>query len=141
MKKALFLDRDGVLNHLICNRPPWLISEIMIFNEAYEIIQLAKNRLYIPIVISNQPDAGRGKLTYSKLNLINEKIMDKLAIDKYFICKHPYDGMCDCRKPLAGSFYKAEKTYNIDLKKSFMIGDREKDIVAGIRAGCQTIKI
>lgn len=141
MKNALFLDRDGVLNHLVCNRPPWLLSEIKIFKEAYEIVKLAKIRDYVPIVISNQPDAGRGSITYSKLDLINKKIMEKLSIDHYYICKHAYNGMCDCRKPLAGSFYKAEKINNINLNESFMVGDRDKDIIAGNKAGCKTVYI
>lgn len=141
MKKALFLDRDGVLNQLISNRPPWQISEIKIFNESFEIIDLAKSRLYLPIVITNQPDAGRGTITYENLDLINSFIMKKLDIKNFYICKHPYDGMCDCRKPLAGSFFNASDKHDIDLQKSFMIGDREKDIIAGNKAGCKTIKI
>ena len=141
MNRALFLDRDGVLNELVDNRPPWLIREIKIFKEAKEIVKLAKSRNYIPIVISNQPDAGRGQLTYSKLNLINLRIMNMLSIDFFYICQHPYDGMCDCRKPQAGNFFKAEKDHQINLKESFMIGDRDKDIHAGNKAGCKTIKI
>ena len=141
MNKALFLDRDGVLNQLIQNRPPWLISEIKLYKEAKEIIKLAKTKNYIPIVISNQPDAGRGKLSYKKLNLINQRIMKNLSIDYFYICKHPYDGLCDCRKPKSGSFFKAKTEHNINLKNSFMIGDREKDIIAGHNAGCVTLKI
>ena len=74
-KKALFLDRDGILNYLVDNRPPWLISEIKIYNEAFEILKIAKESFYLPVVITNQPDAGRGKLSYQKLNLIHERIM------------------------------------------------------------------
>ena len=139
MYKALFLDRDGILNHLVNNRPPWSLSEIKIFKEAYKIIYLSKSRSYIPIVISNQPDAGRGSLSYKILDLINRTIMNKLDIKHFYICTHPYDGMCNCRKPMAGSFYKAKEIHNINLKKSFMVGDREKDIFAGKKAECKTI--
>ena len=138
-RKALFLDRDGILNYLISNRPPWKINEIKIFDEAYDLINLAKDNFFIPIVISNQPDAGRGSLTYEDLDLINKKIMAELKIDYYYICKHPYDGICNCRKPKSGSFFKAQNDHNIDLVNSYMIGDRLKDIIAGKNAGCKTI--
>ena len=64
-----------------------------------------------------------------------------LTIESFYICQHPFDGMCDCRKPQAGNFFKAEKDHQINLKKSFMIGDRDKDIQAGKKAGCKTIKV
>ena len=139
LKQALFLDRDGILNLLINNRPPWKISEIKIYEEAFEIIKIAKNNNYLPIVVSNQPDAGRGALSYKEIRKINDTIMKNLGIDKFYICYHPYDGMCDCRKPKIGSFLKARDELNIDFKKSFMIGDRDKDIIAGKKAGCKTI--
>ncbi len=139
--KALFLDRDGVLNHLINKRPPWLLKEIKIYQEAFKLVKLAKRRFYLPIVISNQPDAGRGTISYEKLHLVNKKIMNELQIEQFFLCTHPYDGECDCRKPLPGNFFKAQKINNLDLKKSIMVGDRDKDIIAGNRAGCKTIKI
>ena len=140
-KKALFLDRDGILNYLVNNRPPWLISEIKIYSEAFEILKIAKESNYLPVVITNQPDAGRGKLSYQKLNLIHERIMKTLSIDKSYVCSHPYDGMCDCRKPLAGSFYKAQIENNINFQNSIMIGDREKDIIPAKKIGCKTIKL
>ncbi len=140
-KKALFLDRDGILNYLVNNRPPWLVSEIKIYSEAFEILKLAKESNYLPIVITNQPDAGRGKLSYKKLDIIHKRIMKILSIDHSYVCSHPYDGMCDCRKPLAGSFYKAQFDNNIDFKNSIMIGDREKDIIPAKKVGCRTIKL
>ena len=140
-KKCLFLDRDGVLNSLIDNRPPWEIKEIKIFNHAKEVILLAKNRNYIPVVVTNQPDAGRGKVSYEKLIKINYNIMKILGIDNSYICTHPYDGMCECRKPKPGMLLQAEKDLHINLKKSFLIGDRQKDIEAGLSAGCKTIHL
>ncbi len=140
-KKALFLDRDGILNYLVNQRPPWLISEIKIYKETFEILKLAKKSKYLPVVITNQPDAGRGKLSYQKLYKIHERIMKIFSIENSYICVHPYDGMCDCRKPLAGNFYKAQLDNNIDFQNSIMIGDREKDIIPGKKVGCKTIKL
>jgi len=141
MNKGLFLDRDGVINKLINNRPPWKISEIFIYKEIKDIIDYAKSLNFIPIVITNQPDAARGDITYELLNKINGSICKKLNLNNFYICKHPYDGLCECRKPKPGMILKASKEINIDLNKSYMIGDREKDIEAGRRAGCKTISI
>lgn len=143
MNKAFFFDRDGVLNKSIrvnneVSRPPWDIKEIVIFKLAYELIKETKKLGYIPIVVTNQPDIGRGDITYEKAFKINKFIMDKLKIDKFYICPHGSDYECDCRKPKPGMLIKASKEYKIDLKKSIMVGDREKDILAGINAGCKT---
>ena len=137
--KALFLDRDGVLNKLVNDRPPWKLSEISIYYEMYEIIKLTKKYNYLPVVITNQPDAGRGKLEYSMLYKINEIICRKLDINNFYICDHPYDDMCECRKPKPGMIIKASLDLNINIKESILVGDREKDIKAGKTAGCKTI--
>ena len=141
MNKGLFLDRDGVINKLVDNRPPWKISEIFIYEEIKNIINYSRSLDYIPIVITNQPDAARGDITYDLLNKINSSICKKLNLNNCYICDHPYDGVCECRKPKPGMIIKASKDINIDLNKSYMIGDREKDIEAGRRAGCKTISI
>ena len=141
MNKGLFLDRDGVINKLVDNRPPWKISEIFIYEEIKDIINYSRSLDYIPIVITNQPDAARGDITYDLLNKINSSICKKLNLNNCYICDHPYDGVCECRKPKPGMILQASKDINIDLHKSYMIGDREKDIEAGRRAGCKTISI
>ena len=72
-KKAFFLDRDGILNKLVENRPPWKISEISLFKEAHEIIKIIKSKNYLPIVVTNQPDEARGKLLINT-DSINQNI-------------------------------------------------------------------
>ena len=144
MKKALFLDRDGVLNKLIKKnnneyRPPWKIEEIIIFNNAYELIKKSKKLNLIPIVITNQPDIGRGDIPYENAFKINKIIMDSLKIDKFYICPHGTDHECNCRKPKPGMLLKAAKEYKINLDHSIMVGDRKKDVLAGREAGCKTI--
>ena len=144
IKKAVFLDRDGVLNKPISldskvSRPPWKIEEIYIFKRAYNLVEVIKKSGYLPIVVTNQPDIGRGDVDNALINLINQIIMQKLNIEYYFICPHGNDNECDCRKPKPGMLITASKKYNVDLNSSFMIGDRDKDIYAGINAGTQTI--
>ena len=139
LKKAVFLDRDGVLNKLINGRPPWETSEISIFKDSSHIIELIKSKFYIPIVVTNQPDAARGKLPFEKIHEINLQICETLKITNYYICPHGFDGDCNCRKPKPGMIMKASRDLGIKLEKSLLIGDREKDIKAGMSAGCKTI--
>tara|TARA_B100000886_G_scaffold340480_1_gene310332 strand:- start:18621 stop:19148 length:528 start_codon:yes stop_codon:yes gene_type:complete len=143
-KKAIFLDRDGVLNKPIkvdskVSRPPWTIDEIYIFKSAYKLVEIIKNSGYLPVVVTNQPDVGRGDVEGEIINLINQNIMKILNIEYSFICPHGNDNECDCRKPKPGMLITASKKYNLDLNSSFMIGDRDKDIYAGINAGTKTI--
>ena len=144
LKKAVFLDRDGILNKPIkidskVSRPPWKIEEIYIYEKAYLLVQIIKKSGYLPIVVTNQPDIGRGDLNIQIANIINKNIMQKLKIKYYFICPHGNDNECECRKPKPGMIIAASKKYNIDLNASLMIGDRDKDIYAGFNAGTKTI--
>ncbi len=139
INKAVFLDRDGVLNKLIENRPPWKINEIVIFRSSKKLINLIKSKSYLPVVVTNQPDAARGDITFDVIDKINLIICSHLEIENYYICKHGYDGICECRKPKPGMLKKASFDLNIDLSQSLMIGDRDKDIQAGLDAGCKTV--
>lgn len=141
MKKFLngfFLDRDGILNKLINGRPPWKISEIFIFEEAYDLIKIIKEKNYIPIIVTNQPDEARGVEDFDTEE-VNNEICKKLDLHYSYICKHPFDGLCNCRKPKPGLLIKACNEISIDISNSFMLGDREKDINAGKIFGCKTI--
>ncbi len=139
--KALFLDRDGVLNKLINNRPPWEIKEVSLFPQAKIIIKIAKSKNYIPIIVTNQPDAARGSIDFKTLYKINSYISRKLGIGASYVCDHPYDGICECRKPKIGMLLEAQKKYKLNLEESWLIGDRKKDIIAGNTAQCTTISL
>lgn len=136
--KGFFLDRDGILNKLFNGRPPWKLSEIIIFEEAYDLIKIIKEKNYLPIVVTNQPDEARG-VKYFDTEKVNDEICKKLNLKYSYICKHPIDGLCNCRKPKPGLLIKAYNEIPIDISKSFMLGDREKDIIAGKSFGCKTI--
>lgn len=140
---AVFLDRDGVLNEAIIRGgkpyPPTNPSELIIPAEVKPALQLLKQSGFILIVATNQPDVARGKTERAWVEKIHTHLMQTLPLDGIEVCYHDDQDSCDCRKPLPGLLLQAALRYPIDLQRSFMIGDRWKDIVAGQRAGCKTV--
>ena len=137
MKRAVFFDRDGVLNKLIKRDggyfSPRKLSEFTIIPNSIKVTNYTKSKGYLNIVISNQPDIKRGYLTKSDLNHMTKVLCDDLIIDDVFYCLHD-DNMCECRKPLPGLIFAAQNKWNIDLNASLMIGDSEKDFYAAKNA-------
>lgn len=142
-KKAVFLDRDGVLNKAIIKNgkpyPPASIEEMELTTDVKEALQILKNAGFMLIGATNQPDVARGKTSRSVVDAINNKLLAELALDEINTCFHDDYEACECRKPLPGLITEAAKRFDIDLEDSFMIGDRWKDVQAGHRAGCKTI--
>ncbi len=142
-QKAVFFDRDGVLNHLVRRDDsfysPQKFEDFHIVDEAKEVVNLIKEMGFLTIVVSNQPDISRGKLKQSELDQMTDKLFDALGIDDVFYCTHDDDNDIGCRKPAPGLFYTAQKKYNIDLNKSFMVGDTWKDVDAAKKAGISMI--
>jgi D-glycero-D-manno-heptose 1,7-bisphosphate phosphatase len=145
MKRAVFLDRDGVLNNpqVIDGKPypPKDAASMAIADGAKEALMQLKSLGFLLICATNQPDFARGKRTFENINLMNEKIMRALPLDDLFCCLHDNLDKCDCRKPRPGMLISASKKWGIDLSASFMIGDRDGDIAAGKAAGTKTIFI
>jgi len=143
MERAIFLDRDGIINEVIIKdgKPfsPRNIEEFVLLLGIDEFLKISKRFGFLNIVITNQPDISRRLLEISELNKMHKIIMDKLPIDDILVCIHDDMDNCDCRKPKPGLILKAAEKWNIDLSKSFMIGDRWKDVGAGKSAGCKTI--
>lgn len=100
---------------------------------------MLSNAGFLLIVVTNQPDVARGITTRETVETIHDYISICLPINDFYACFHEDKDGCNCRKPLPGSLLKAAKIHNIDLSKSYMVGDRRKDIEAGNRAGCKTI--
>jgi D-glycero-D-manno-heptose 1,7-bisphosphate phosphatase len=142
---AVFLDRDGVINTPIIrsNRPypPRDISELTIISGVSENLKKLHDAGFLLIVVTNQPDVARGTQTAAAVEEINRALIKNLPIDDFIVCYHDDSDMCSCRKPKAGMLLAACNKFNIDLKNSYMIGDRNKDIIAGYIAGCTTILI
>lgn len=142
MKKAVFLDRDGVLNSSLIKNgipsPPKKIEEIVIMDGALKALLILKSHEYLPIIVTNQPDVARGTMSILEVTEVNEFIGAFLGIEYIFTCFHDDDDKCGCRKPLPGMLVSAAEKLDIDLKNSFMVGDRWRDIGAGNAAGCRS---
>jgi len=145
MNKAVFLDRDGVLNRSILvdgvPKPPSSISDIQILDGAIEAIQILKDNNFVPVVVTNQPDVARGITTQSNAEAINAFVGNSLKIEHFYTCFHDDSDFCACRKPAPGLIFHAAQELNLDTRRSYLVGDRWRDISAGNSAGCQTFFI
>jgi D-glycero-D-manno-heptose 1,7-bisphosphate phosphatase len=142
--RAIFLDRDGVLNHPVVREgkpyPPGRVEDLQLFDGLGDQLQRVKDRGFLLIVVTNQPDVARGTTTRATVDSINEAIARQLpAIDKVLVCFHDNADGCDCRKPKPGMLLAGAAEFDIDLKRSYMVGDRRSDVEAGIAAGSHTI--
>ena len=147
MKRAAFLDRDGVINR----RPPegqyvtrW--EELQFLPGVPEAIILLTRAGYEVYVVTNQRGVAKGLLTQDELESIHQRMCRELAdvgaiITKIYYCPHEKEPPCNCRKPAPGMLLTAAKSHNLDLVSSWMIGDSDIDVEAGRKAGCKTIRI
>jgi D-glycero-D-manno-heptose 1,7-bisphosphate phosphatase len=154
-QKAIFLDRDGTINKYVGFLRS--IDDFELIDGVAEAIHTINASGYLCIVVTNQPVIARGEVTVEELNEIHRKMETELGrcgcyIDALYYCPHhPHKGFvgevaalkmdCDCRKPKPGMLLKAAEDFHIDLANSFMVGDSENDIAAGLAAGCQTVLI
>lgn len=129
MKRAVFLDRDGVLlDH----------GGIIISGVKQQLTRL-RNEGFLLCVVTNQPDIAKGKLRTVAVNRVNEALKTILGLDDVAMCPHDDLKFCECRKPKPGMLLSLAKKHDIDLTSSYIIGDRWRDISAGKSAGCKTI--
>ncbi len=150
-RKAVFLDRDGTIN--VEKDYLHKIEDFEFIPGAPETIKRLKDAGFLVIVVSNQSGIGRGYFDSQAVETLHEHIQAKLAeygtsIDAFYYCPHhPQEGIgayrvaCDCRKGEPGMLLQAAREHDIDLQKSFMIGDKPADIEAGQRAGCQSMLV
>lgn len=151
-QKAIFLDRDGTINKYVGFLRE--LDSFELLDGVTEAIRLINESGYLAIVITNQPVIARGEVTYDELDVIHNKMETLLGaegtyLDAIYYCPHhPHKGYegevaelkidCVCRKPKPGLLFQAATDFNIDLSQSWMIGDGENDILAGVQAGCKT---
>lgn len=145
MSRAVFLDRDGVLNRVVIREgrpyPPTSAQEVVYLpgiGEALEALHRAQFRL---IVVTNQPDVSTGNQTREMVETIHEALRRRFPIDDIRVCYHVDQNGCECRKPKPGMLLDAAKVWNLDLSRCVIIGDRWRDIGAGKAAGCKTILV
>ena len=143
--RAVFLDRDGVLNRALVREgrpyPPASIDELEILpgvERALAALSAAGFRL---IVVSNQPDVARGTTSREAVEAINRRLAEVLPIDRFIVCYHDGGDGCACRKPRPGMLHAGAADLGVDLAASYMVGDRWRDVEAGEAAGCRTIFI
>ena len=145
MRRAVFLDRDGVINRAIVRAgkpyPPATLTELEILPGVLEALNELHAANYLLIVVTNQPDVARGTAKKADIEQMNAHLSSQLPIDQFKTCYHDTGDSCSCRKPLPGALLSAAEEYNINLSKSFMVGDRWRDIEAGASAGCKTFFI
>ena len=144
-RQAVFLDRDGVLNETIVRDgkpyPPVTVAQIQIpQGTATALLRLKEHEFVLPVV-TNQPDVARGTQVREKVEEIDRYLQNQLPLDEFFVCYHDDVDNCSCRKPRPGLVLRAAEQYGIDLSRSFLVGDRWRDIEAGASAGCTTIWI
>ena len=145
MNRAVFFDRDGVLNKLVHRDgnyySPRDIKNFKLYSDAEKAIHDIQEKGYLAIIVSNQPDIARGYLNKSVLDEMTKQIFDKIKVDDIFYCMHDDPDAEGCRKPDPGLIIKAQKKWDIDLKQSLMVGDTKKDRGAAENAGKKFILI
>ena len=145
MNRAVFLDRDGVLNGLVIRngRPtaPFLLDELQIVPGVPEALAALRAAGFQLIVVTNQPDVVRGHAVKADVEAINASMRARLPLDEIRVCYHDDGDGCACRKPKPGMLYAAAVEREIELARSFLVGDRWRDIGAGKAAGCTTILV
>jgi D-glycero-D-manno-heptose 1,7-bisphosphate phosphatase len=117
------------------------VAELAIVLEAPESCRRLHQLGFTLIVVTNQPDIARGVQSEAAVEAINGALSQEVAVDGFYICPHDDVDGCECRKPAPGLLLTAAEDRRLDLTKSFMVGDRWRDVEAGRRAGCRTIWI
>jgi D-glycero-D-manno-heptose 1,7-bisphosphate phosphatase len=143
--RAVFLDRDGVLNQAIIRNgmphPPANVEELVLAPNANTALLELKAQGFLLLVATNQPDVAKGITTRAVVEVINRRLSSELPLDDVFVCYHQDSDHCDCRKPKPGMLLEGARMHNVDLGESFMVGDRWRDVEAGQNAGCRTVFI
>lgn len=146
MNRAVFLDRDGVINAAVVRDgkpyPPASVAEFVLLPGVAEACAALKAAGFLLVVATNQPDVGRGTQRREDVEAMHEKMCVWLPIDRVEVCYDPGQGQpSEFRKPAPGMLLRAARELGIDLAASWMIGDRWRDIDCGAAAGCRTIFI
>jgi len=121
--------------------PPSTIDELAITPDARESLDALRQAGFLLIVVTNQPDIASRTLPSAEMEAIHTTLREALPLDDFFVCAHDDADHCDCRKPKPGLLFSAAQKYGVDLSRSFMLGDRWRDVEAGVNAGCSTVWI
>ncbi|MHB8919392.1 MAG: D-glycero-alpha-D-manno-heptose-1,7-bisphosphate 7-phosphatase [Desulfocucumaceae bacterium] len=159
MNKAVFLDRDGVINRLVFNpntgqyESPHHVRDLVVNPWVYQSLKSLMRENFLLFLVSNQPSYAKGKTTLENIREIHREMHKQLTCngilfaDYYYCYHHPegivpeYSGACDCRKPSPYFLLKAREDYQLDFNKSWMVGDQDTDIMCGKKCGVKTILV
>ena len=142
VKRAVFLDRDGIINRAIVRDgkpyPPATLEEFELLPGVESTIRSLRKVGFLIIIVTNQPDVGAGIQNRKMVETMHDKLRVLGLCDDIKVCYHTDQDGCDCRKPKPGMLIKAASDWQIELSHSFMVGDRWRDVAAGKAAGCRT---
>lgn len=144
--KCVFFDRDGIVNHPpVSGRYIMHVNEFHMIPEFLDALRVVNGKDYLAVIVTNQSGVGRGKMTEESLHAIHDKLLQALRrhgliMRDILFCTSPDDDHSH-RKPNPGMLIEAAARHRIDLQQSWMVGDLERDIVAGRRAGCRTVLV
>lgn len=145
MRRAVFIDRDGVINHLVCRDgrmvSPRKSSEFELIPKVIDAIHRLNKEGWTCVVVTNQPDLSRGLMTVEELERMHVALISQVGFLEIRVCPHDDVHQCLCRKPLPGLILQAASELDIELSDSWMIGDRISDVRAGIDSGCRVVLI
>jgi D-glycero-D-manno-heptose 1,7-bisphosphate phosphatase len=145
LNAAVFLDRDGVLNEAVVRDgkpyPPASVEDVRIIPGTADALARLKALGFALIVVTNQPDVARGTQSAEAVNAIHERLRRELPLDDVIACLHDDRDGCACRKPKPGLIVDGAARHHVDASRSFLVGDRWRDIEAGKAAGCRTVWI
>jgi D-glycero-D-manno-heptose 1,7-bisphosphate phosphatase len=144
-RRAVFLDRDGVLNRAVVKErkpyPPATVEDLELLPAVPAALERLRRRGFMLLVVTNQPDVSRGDTPRETVDALNAALARLLPLDDVLVCFHDDADGCDCRKPLPGLLLRGAARYGVELGASFLVGDRWRDIEAGRRAGVRTVFI
>lgn len=144
-RRAIFLDRDGVLNRTAVRRgkpyAPRRMQDFILLPGAAQAVRDLKRMGFLVIVATNQPDVGNGLVDAATVARMHDRLCELAPVDDIRTCPHRQTEGCACRKPKPGLLLAAARSWRVDLGRSYMVGDRASDVVAGHRAGCYTILV
>ncbi len=145
MKRAVFLDRDGVLNPPEerggRRHAPLSLEAFRPYPRAAASVEALRQAGLLCLVVTNQPDVAAGELDRATLDAMHEQLVRDVGVDAVYVCLHGDADGCACRKPQPGLLLEAAADWGVDVTASFLVGDRWRDIEAGRAAGCLTILV
>jgi D-glycero-D-manno-heptose 1,7-bisphosphate phosphatase len=140
---AVFLDRDGTVNESVASaaglRPPWSVDELRVDAATPALLERLHGAGYLLVIVTNQPDVARGTLAADVLEAINAALVARLGVDALYVCANDTADDCACRKPRPGLILDAAADHDVDLSRSWLIGDRWVDVAAGVAAGVRSL--